>query len=78
MFFTYVLRSEVDHKLYVGWTNDLVHRLKQHNSGLVEATKNRKPLKIIYYEACLDKGKAIKREKYFKSGFGRSFLKLRV
>jgi len=77
-FFTYVLKSEIDDKLYIGWTNDLKKRLTSHNNGLVEATKPRRPLKLIYYEACLEKEQAIKREKYFKTGFGRSFLKSRI
>ncbi len=78
MFYTYVLRSIKDGDLYVGWTTDLKNRFELHNKGLVQATKYRKPLKIVYYEACLDKEKAIKREKYFKTGFGRRFLKDRI
>lgn len=78
MFYTYVLRSTKDSDLYVGWTTDLKNRFELHNKGLVQSTKHRKPLKIVYYEACLDKEKAIKREKYFKTGFGRRFLKERI
>lgn len=77
-YYTYVLRSEKDGKLYVGYTNDLKSRLKQHDSGLVLSTKPRRPLKLIYFEACTSEEKAIKREKYFKSGFGRNFLKNRL
>ncbi len=78
MFYTYVLKSTKDDKLYIGWTNDLKKRLLNHNSGKVEATKDRKPLNLIYYEACKSKEKAIEREKYFKTGFGRNFLKNRI
>ncbi len=78
MFYTYVLKSAQDNNLYVGWTTDLKKRFESHNAGIVQATKHRKPLKIVYYEACLDKEKAIKREKYFKTGFGRRFLKNRI
>lgn len=77
-FFTYVLRSVVDNKLYTGFTPDLKERIKAHNKGLVIATKHRKPLQLIYFEACLSKEKAIKREKYFNTGFGRRFLKSRI
>lgn len=77
-FYTYVLLSLKDKKFYIGWTEDLRKRLLAHNKGLVKATKNRAPLKLIYYEACLDKDKAIKREKQLKTGFGRKFLKERV
>ena len=78
MFYTYVLRSKTDGYFYVGWTIDLKNRLKKHNSGKIYATKYRKPLSLIYYEACLTKENAILREKYFKSGFGRKFLKSRI
>ena len=78
MNYTYVLRSLADGQLYVGWTNDLKNRLLEHNKGYVRATKGRRPLELVYYEACLDRSKAIKREKYFKTGFGRRFLKDRI
>jgi len=78
LFYTYVLKSEQDNKLYIGWTNDLQNRLKEHNAGRVTATKNRRPLALEYFEACKDKKKAIAREKYFKTGFGRNFLKNRI
>ena len=78
MFYTYVLKSLRDDKLYIGWTNDLKSRLEEHNMGRVESTKYRRPLDLVYYESCLSKEKAIKREKYFKTGFGRRFLKERI
>jgi len=78
MFYTYVLKSAVDNDLYVGWTDDLKNRISKHNQGLVEATRYRRPFTLEYYEACNNKQKAIAREKYFKTGFGRRFLKNRI
>jgi putative endonuclease len=78
MYYTYVLLSKKDHKLYIGSTNDLENRLSLHKKGRVQSTKNRKPLKLVYYEACVSKTKSIKREKYFKTGYGRRFLKDRI
>jgi putative endonuclease len=78
MFYTYVLLSEMDDKFYIGHTNDLESRIKKHLNGKVPSTENRRPLRLIYYEACLNKFDAIKREKYFKSGYGRRFLKNRM
>ena len=51
MFYTYVLKSKKDGKLYIGSTNDLKRRLTQHNSGEVKSTKPRIPFILIYYEA---------------------------
>ncbi len=78
MFYTYVLLSEKDGRFYIGFTNDLKKRIDEHKKGLVVSTANRQPLKLVYYEACLKDYDAIKREKYFKSGFGRRFLRNRI
>ena len=78
MFFTYVLLSKKDNKLYVGWTNNIENRISRHNKGLVKATEARKPFELIYYEACKDKNNAITREKQLKTGFGRAYLKRRL
>ena len=78
MFYTYVLLSEKDGKFYSGFTEDLRLRIKEHRKGSVESTRDRRPLKLVYYESCLNEYDAIKREKYFKSGFGRRFLRNRL
>ena len=74
MYLTQVLQSEKDEKLYSGYTKDLKLRFKQQENGYVESTKNRRPLKLIYYEACLKQEDALRREKYLKTHFGRMFL----
>ena len=78
MYYTYVLKSEIDRKFYIGYSSDLKSRIKEHTNGEVEATKLRRPLTLVYYEACLNKKCAIAREKYFKTGFGRRFLVDRI
>lgn len=77
-YYTYVLKSEKDSDLYIGWANNLISRIKNYNLGKVESTKYRTPLKLIYYEACISREKAISREKQLKTGFGRKFLKNRI
>ena len=78
MHYIYVLQSEKDMEFYTGYTKDLKLRFEQHNKGLVESTKDRRPLKLIYYEACLSQQDATKREKHLKSYHGRMFLKNRL
>ncbi|MBI2459463.1 MAG: GIY-YIG nuclease family protein [Parcubacteria group bacterium] len=78
MYYTYVLISIKDKKLYIGFTNDLSKRFLEHQNGQVNSTRDRRPLKLVYYEACHDKYKALGREKYFKTGFGRKFLENRI
>ena len=78
MFYIYILKSLKDNKLYVGHTNDLKRRLKEHNSGDNLSTKRYLPWKLIYYEACLLESDARRREKYLKTNMGRRMFKRRL
>ena len=78
MQYVYVLRSQRDGKLYIGCTNDLRRRLSKHNDGLVESTKQRVPLELIYYESCLNSRDAFHREKYLKSTYGHRYIRNRL
>ncbi len=78
MFYVYILQSIKDSNLYAGFTADLKKRLIKHNSGKVFSTKTRMPLKLIYYEVCLNEQDAKQREKYFKTGIGKRFAKNRL
>ncbi|MCK4664359.1 MAG: GIY-YIG nuclease family protein [Bacteroidales bacterium] len=78
MFYTYVLLSEKDDNLYIGFTKDLKLRFEQHRKGFVKSTKNRRPLNLIYYEACLIQDDAIRREKYLKTYYGKMFIRKRL
>jgi len=78
MHYTYVLKSLKDNELYVGYSENLKNRFQEHSDGHVPATVDRRPLQLIYYEACLSKKRALYRERYFKTGFGRRFLKNRI
>lgn len=75
MHYVYVLFSEVDRMLYVGSTKDLRKRWKDHCAGRADATKDRRPLRVIYYEAYPTQYEAERREKYLKGGNGRGQLK---
>lgn len=77
VYYTYVLKSLKDGNLYIGYTNDLRERLKNHKNGEVHSTKNRRPLILMYFEGCFDKESAIKREKYLKTTYGHRYLKNR-
>ena len=77
-YYVYVLRSLKDGNLYVGATQDLRLRLQQHEAGNVQSTAHRRPLELIYYEACRSQHDAFKREKYLKSAWGKRYLKTRL
>ena len=77
MFYTYVLRNK-NNQLYAGFTYDLRKRFNEHNNKKSTYTKYRGPYALIYYGACLNENDARQREKYFKSGTGKRYLKSRL
>ena len=78
MYYVYVLQSLKDGNMYTGFTTDLENRLKQHNAGKVNSTKSRIPLKLVYYEVCLNQKDALHRERYLKTAYGKRYLKSRL
>ena len=77
-YLTYVLHSKKDNKFYTGYTKNLKLRFEQHQKGLIESTRDRRPLKLIYFEGCLNQQDALRREKYLKTFYGKMFLHNRL
>lgn len=77
-YYVYVLLSEKDYQFYTGYTSNLNNRITLHNEGKVESTKDRRPLRLLYWEGCLNQQDATRREKYLKSGSGKIYLKNRL
>ena len=77
-YYIYVLQSEKDGKMYTGYTQNLELRFEQHKKGEVISTKERRPLKLVYFEASLSQEDATHREKYLKTHYGKSFIKKRL
>jgi len=73
--YTYVLRSLKDRLFYIGFSDDLRKRVKDHNAGKNVSTKNRRPLELIFYEAFSSKVDALRRETYFKTTKGKVTLR---
>ena len=74
MFYVYILQSDYDDGLYIGMSRDLKRRLEEHQRGASQSTKGRRPWRLIYYEAYLQKRDAVGREIFLKSGGGRKFI----
>lgn len=77
MFYIYVLKCSND-DLYIGYSEDLKQRIKEHRNGKVKLTKSKRPLELIYYEAYKDERDATKREYHLKTGQQRGLLKDRL
>ena len=75
MYFVYAIKSQNHNWIYVGITDDINRRLKQHNSGHNKSTKPYAPFDLIYTEECIDRPSARIREKYFKSSGGKTRLR---
>ncbi len=69
-YYMYILLSLKDGNHYVGMTSDPLHRLVQHNKGLVRSTKRRTPFELLYKEVYATRIEARAREKYLKSYAG--------
>jgi putative endonuclease len=75
MYFVYLLENKAG-RWYIGFTPDKPeNRLFKHNKGKMRSTKSYIPYRLIYYEAYLNRSDALGREKFLKSGAGRTFLK---
>ncbi|OAB76069.1 GIY-YIG nuclease family protein [Cochleicola gelatinilyticus] len=74
-YYVYVLKSKKGGRLYKGLTQDLIKRISQDNNGENKSTKGFIPWELYHYEIFETRVEARSREKYFKSGSGREFLR---
>jgi putative endonuclease len=70
MYYFYILRSLLNNKLYLGYTNDLKKRVISHNSRNNKASKPYAPYELLYYSGFKDQKDALECEKYFKTTAG--------
>ena len=77
MHYVYILKSiKYSDKLYIGYTNNIVKRLKEHNSGKTFSTKRYMPWKVVYLEGYAHEDDAKYREKQIKH-FGKVYKQLK-
>ncbi|MDO8442679.1 MAG: GIY-YIG nuclease family protein [bacterium] len=77
MYYIYILKScKLSDKLYIGYTNNVVRRLKEHNLGESLHTNKYKPWKIIYLEGYANQDDAKERERQIKH-FGKTYKQLK-
>ena len=61
-YYVYLLKSLKDGNYYIGQTNNIQKRLKEHNNGKVRSTKNRVPFILVGYEIYKTRNEARWRE----------------
>lgn len=74
MYTVYVLVNK-DNRLYIGLTNNLSRRLREHFNRYNSSTKPYRPFSLLYREEFASRPETRKREKYLKSGVGRKWIK---
>ena len=74
MYYVYVLYSEKDAQFYIGQTKNLSERIRRHQSGYVQSTRNRRPIRVVYSEKYEHRYEAMRREKFLKSGEGHKYI----
>ena len=75
MYYVYVLKMS-NNQLYIGFTNDIRKRIKEHKEAKVFTTRKFLPIKLIYYECYLSHQDAKERESMIKK-FGSSYSHLK-
>jgi predicted GIY-YIG superfamily endonuclease len=70
-----VIKSETNGNLYVGICKNVDSRLKEHNGGRNRYTKGLRPWIVVHVEEFPDWQTAREKEKYYKSGVGKEYLK---
>ena len=76
-YYVYVLQSLKDNNFYTGYTKNLKLRFELHQQGKIVSTKDRRPLRLIYAESCLNQQDSTHREKYLKTYYGKMFLNIK-
>jgi len=72
MFEVYIIRSLKTHRYYVGSTQDVHNRLREHNSGECTSTRTGIPWELVWTETLDTRSSAVRRERQIKSrGIGR-------
>ena len=75
-FVVYILYSEKYDKNYYGQTTNLIERFKDHNKlGNKGWVRKFRPWKVVHVEFFKTRTEALKREKFFKSGVGRKWIR---
>jgi len=74
-YFVYAIKSLTKNYIYVGLTNNLTRRFNQHNQGREKTTRLYRPFKVILIEDFDTRIKARNKEKHYKSGCGKEYLK---
>jgi len=75
VYYVYALNGQNRKYIYIGLTNNISRRVKQHQLGKEQTTSPYRPFKLILVGKCKTRPEARQREKYLKSGVGKEWIK---
>ncbi|MCA9404992.1 MAG: GIY-YIG nuclease family protein [Candidatus Omnitrophica bacterium] len=85
MAFVYILQSRKNGNYYIGSTDNIEQRIKQHQKGRVISTKGLLPVDIVFKQACDDiktarlvekRIKRLKRKDYIQKIIEDGYIKI--
>ncbi|WP_229802417.1 GIY-YIG nuclease family protein [Echinicola pacifica] len=68
MYIVYAIKSEVEGRIYIGFTGDLERRLVEHNAGKTKSTKVFLLWKCIFNEEVISREQARKKREILEVG----------
>ncbi|MGE5073781.1 MAG: GIY-YIG nuclease family protein [Anaerolineae bacterium] len=72
MFHVYILRSARTQRYYVGSTQDIANRVREHNAGEQLSTRAGIPWELVYHAAFETRAQSVRCERKIKArGIGR-------
>ncbi len=75
MFYTYILNNPLTDRYYIGSTNNIDRRIKQHSKGYTRTSNILKTFKLVYTEEFETVKEARDREKQLKSYKSKKYIK---
>lgn len=73
-YYVYFLQSLKDESYYIGVSNNVSRRFKEHNIGLSKSTAPKKPWKLVRVEKYPDIKSAYQRERFLKAKKSRKII----
>ena len=73
MYYVYIIQSQFDSTFYIGYSENIEERLKEHNFGRTNYTSKKRPWSLVYFEEFENKTDAIRRELFLKRQKNKEF-----
>ena len=73
MYYVYIIQSQLDNSFYIGFSENVDARLREHNVGRTNYTSKKRRWILVYVEEYENKTDALRRELFLKRQKNKSF-----